>query len=136
MKWWNETKPFLSRDRSTSPYRGRSRSEPQDGDDRSRTKRYDRSPTIKKPRVASKPINKDKDWCYNCHEKGHFVNQCPLKQKHLVADVMEAYHTMMHPQVSSHNIQQAGDLAWFPEHKEPAQVPTYSFAGTQAHLNG
>ena len=37
---------------------------------------FDRSPNIRKPRVASKTPNQNR--CFNCNEPGHFYRECPL----------------------------------------------------------
>ena len=37
---------------------------------------FDKSPNIRKPRVASKTPNQNR--CYNCNEPGHFFRECPL----------------------------------------------------------
>ena len=37
---------------------------------------FDKSPNIRKPRVASKTPNQNR--CYNCNEPGHFYRECPL----------------------------------------------------------
>ena len=34
---------------------------------------------IQVPRVASKPVNKDKGRCFYCNEFGHFVKECSKK---------------------------------------------------------
>ena len=41
-----------------------------------RFKKFDRSPTTRKPHVASKTVNRDKERCYKCREFGHFVADC------------------------------------------------------------
>ena len=38
--------------------------------------RFDRSPNIRKPRVASKTPTQNR--CFNCNEPGHFYRECPL----------------------------------------------------------
>ena len=43
-------------------------------------KKFDKSPTKKKPRVASKSKDQDKDRCHNCREIGHFAKDCPHKE--------------------------------------------------------
>ena len=41
--------------------------------------RFDNSPNVRCPRVASKTVDKDKDRCYYCKEIRHFVNKCTKK---------------------------------------------------------
>ena len=41
--------------------------------------RYDNSPNVRRPRVASKTVDKDKGQCYYCHEFGHFISECLKK---------------------------------------------------------
>ena len=41
--------------------------------------RFDTSPTVRRPRVASKPVNKDKGRCFYCNEFGHFAKECSKK---------------------------------------------------------
>ena len=31
---------------------------------------------MKKPRSSSKPVNKDKNCCFRCHQHGHFTREC------------------------------------------------------------
>ena len=40
---------------------------------------YDRSPTNKKPKVASKTVDKDRFRCRLCHNLGHWARDCPEK---------------------------------------------------------
>ena len=41
--------------------------------------RFDKSPNVKRPRVASKTVDKDQMRCHYCNEPGHFMREC---QKH------------------------------------------------------
>ena len=41
--------------------------------------RFDASPNVRRPRVASKTIDKDKGRCFYCNEFGHFIRECPKK---------------------------------------------------------
>ena len=41
--------------------------------------RFDTSPNVRRPRVASKTIDKDKNRCFYCNELGHFIRECPKK---------------------------------------------------------
>ena len=41
--------------------------------------RFDTSPNVRRPRVASKTVDKDKGRCFYCNEFGHFIRQCPKK---------------------------------------------------------
>ena len=44
-------------------------------------RKFDKSPTTKRPCVSSKAEDKDKDRCYHCHQRGHFVAECPKRNK-------------------------------------------------------
>ena len=41
--------------------------------------RFDTSPNVRRPRVASKTIDKDKGRCFYCNEYGYFIRECPKK---------------------------------------------------------
>ena len=41
--------------------------------------RFDTSPNVRRPRVASKTVDKDKGRCFCCNEFGHFIRECPEK---------------------------------------------------------
>ena len=41
--------------------------------------KFDRSPNIRKPRVASRTPNQDR--CYTCNEPGHFARECPMSNR-------------------------------------------------------
>ena len=41
--------------------------------------RFDTSPSVRRPRVASKTIDKDKGRCFYCNEFGYFIRECPKK---------------------------------------------------------
>ena len=42
---------------------------------------FDKSPRGRKPQVASKTPDQDRDQCYNCHEFGHFAHDCPYTEE-------------------------------------------------------
>ena len=44
-------------------------------------RKFDKSPTTKRPHVSSKAENKDKDQCYHCHQRGHLTTDCPERNK-------------------------------------------------------
>ena len=41
--------------------------------------RFDTSPNVRRPRVASKTIDKDKGRCFYCNEYGHFIREYTKK---------------------------------------------------------
>ena len=43
--------------------------------------RYDKSPNIRRPRIASKTVDKDKGRCFYCNEYGHFIRECSKKKE-------------------------------------------------------
>ena len=42
---------------------------------------FDRSPNVRRPRVASKTVDKDKMRCHYCNEFGHFIRECSKKTR-------------------------------------------------------
>ena len=42
---------------------------------------FDKSPNVRRPRVASKTVDKDKMRCHYCNEFGHFVRECSKKTR-------------------------------------------------------
>ena len=44
-------------------------------------RKFDKSPTAKRPHVSSKAEDKDKDRCYHCHQRGHFAANYPERNK-------------------------------------------------------
>ena len=63
---------------------------------------FDRSPNIRKPRVASKTPNQNR--CYNCNEPGHFFRECPLTRSGNGQPQQKAFpgYNVATPQVYSH----------------------------------
>ena len=43
--------------------------------------RFDKSPNVRRPRVASKTVDKDKMRCLYCNEYGHFIRECSKKNR-------------------------------------------------------
>ena len=43
--------------------------------------RFDKSPNIRHPRVASKTVDKDKMRCHYCNEFGHFIRECSKRNR-------------------------------------------------------
>ena len=50
--------------------------------------RFDKSPNVRCPRVASKTVDKDKIRCHYCNEFGHFIRECSKRNR----DEKEAWH--------------------------------------------
>lgn len=74
--------PKRGRGRGGGGNRGRGRgqdSPSRGGRGNSQTPRggYDRSPSVRKPKVASKPVDRDGTRCHNCHQFGHWKRECP-----------------------------------------------------------
>ena len=44
-------------------------------------RKFDKSPTTKRPHVSSKAEDKDKDRCYHYHQKEHFAVDCSERNK-------------------------------------------------------
>ena len=44
-------------------------------------RKFDKSPTTKRPHVSGKPEDKDKDRCYHCHQREHFTADCLKRNK-------------------------------------------------------
>ena len=42
---------------------------------------FDKSPNVRRPRVASKTVDKDKMRCHYCNEFGHFIRECSRKTR-------------------------------------------------------
>ena len=64
---------FRSRGQGRGNFRGNIR-----GKGRGRG-RFDKSSNIRRPRVASKTVDKDKMRCHYCNEFGHFIRECSKK---------------------------------------------------------
>ena len=43
--------------------------------------KFDKSPNVRRPRVASKTVDKDKMRCHYCNEYGHFIRECSKKNR-------------------------------------------------------
>ena len=43
--------------------------------------RFDKSPNIRHPRIASKTIDKDKIRFHYCNEFGHFIRECSKRSR-------------------------------------------------------
>ena len=71
----NNTGNFRSRGQVRGNFRGNIR-----GKGRGRG-RFDKSPNIRRPRVASKTVDKDKMRCHYCNEFGHFIGECSKKNR-------------------------------------------------------
>ena len=63
---------------------------------------FDKSPNIRKPRVASKTPNQNR--CFNCNEPGHFFRECPLTRSGNGQPQQKAFpgYNVATPQVYSH----------------------------------
>ena len=65
--------PFGNRSQTNGSFGGNQRN-------RSRGRgRFDTSSNVRRPRVASKTVDKDKGRCFYCNEFGHFIRECPKK---------------------------------------------------------
>ena len=43
--------------------------------------RFDKSPNVRRPRVSSKTVDKDKMRCHYCNEYGHLIRECSKKNR-------------------------------------------------------
>ena len=43
--------------------------------------RFDKSPNVRRPRVASKTVDKDQMRCHYCNEPGHFIRECQKRSR-------------------------------------------------------
>ena len=69
----NSSRSFGNRGQNSSNFGGNQRN-------RGRGRgRFDTSRSVRRPRVASKKIGKDKGRCFYCNEFGHFIRECPKK---------------------------------------------------------
>ena len=71
----NNTVNFRGRGQDRGNFRGNMR-----GKGRGRG-RFDKSPNVRRPRVASKTVDKDKMRCHYCNEYGHFIRECSKKNR-------------------------------------------------------
>ena len=67
---WNKSRGKFKGNRGGFSQRGRSSG-----------RKFNKSPTTKRPRVSGKAVDKDKDRCYHCHQPEHFAAECPEKNK-------------------------------------------------------
>ena len=66
-------------DRSQSNYRSKY---PPRGNYNNRGRgRFQNSPNVRRPRIASKTVDKDRDRCHYCKEIGHFIRDCVKRRK-------------------------------------------------------
>ena len=72
----NNAANFRGRGQGRGNFRGNMR-----GKDRGRG-RFDKSPNVRRPRVASKTVDKDKMRCHDCNEFGHFIRECSKKNRY------------------------------------------------------
>ena len=71
----NNTGNFRGRGQGRGNFRGNIRGKGR------RRGRFDKSPNIRRPRVASKTVDKDKMRCHYCNEFGHFIRECSKKNR-------------------------------------------------------
>ena len=71
----NNTVNFRGRGQDRGNFRGNMR-----GKGRGRG-RFDKSPNVRRPRVASKTVDKDKMRYHYCNEYGHFIRECSKKNR-------------------------------------------------------
>ena len=71
----NNTGNLRGRGQSRGNFRGNIR-----GKGRGRG-RFDKSPNVRRPRVASKTVDKDKMRCHYSNEYGHFIRECSKKHR-------------------------------------------------------
>ena len=71
----NNTGNFRGRGQGRGNFRGNVR-----GKGRGRG-RFDKSPNIRRPRVARKTVDKDKMRCHYCNEFGHFIRECSKRNR-------------------------------------------------------
>ena len=71
----NYTGNFRGRGQGRENFRGNMR-----GKGRGRG-RFDKSPNVRRPRVASKTVDKDKMRCHYCNEYGHFIKEYSKKNR-------------------------------------------------------
>ena len=67
----SNSRPFGNRSQTNGSFGGNQRN-------RSRDRGwFYTSPNVRRPRVASKTVDKDKGRCFYCNEFGHFIRECP-----------------------------------------------------------
>ena len=107
--------PPKSESNGNNSYRGKGNSFR--GNSRGRGRgRYDNSPNVRRPRVASKTVDKDKGRCYYCHEFGHFISECLKKTEDEKGD--RRFNSMSESQNNEYKADYDCDAAYDTEYED------------------